>query len=236
MIFRKILSLIYPEKCIFCGEKPENNKYYCRKCYYKLPILDEENICLVCGRQLYGNEGYKVCPTCSKYKMHFDANYPAFIYEGIIKDALRRFKFTKQMWYYKAFGIFISERIKKENLTIDYIVYPPVNKSTFNDRGYSQAELLAEVVGKKIKKKVLKNAIVKIRQNEKQSLMSASKRRSNVKNVFKIKHSYFEDIKGKNILFVDDILTTGATMNECAKELKKAGAVRVYGATLCITR
>ena len=235
-MIRFLLDFFYPKKCIFCGERiNEKDVSYCKKCYYKIPILND-TVCLICGRELYSDNGYRICTTCQKHKMHFDINYPCFIYEGNIKESILKYKFAGQMWYYKQLSNFIYENIKNKIKNIDYIVYPPTNKNTFGKRGYNHVELMAVEIGKKFNIKVIKNAIYKIKDNEKQSLMSASMRFKNVKGVFKVKEKYEYLLKDKRILFIDDVLTTGATADECAKILKKAGAKYVCCATVCITR
>lgn len=235
-MLRYLLDFFYPKKCIFCGERiNEKDVSYCTKCYYKLPFLNDD-VCLVCGRELYSDNGYRICPTCQKHKMHFDVNYPCFNYEGNIKSAVRRYKFVHKMWYYKQFSGFIYDNLLKKKINVDYIVYPPINHKTFYKRGYNQSELMAYEVGRKLGVKVLKDAIYKIKDNEKQSLMSASMRFKNVRGIFKIKSKYEYLIKNKRILFIDDILTTGATLDECARMLKKSGAKYVCAATICITK
>jgi len=231
-----IVDFFYPKKCIFCGERiTDKNNCFCRKCYYKLPIISDDR-CLVCGRELYSTYGYKICPTCQKNKMYIDANYPSFIYEGNIKEALKKYKFAGKMWYYKQFSHFIYNTLKENNITDDYIVYPPINKSTFYKRGYNQCELMCRELSKLLGIKMIKNAILKRFDNEKQSLMSGSIRFKNVRNVFYINEKSETIIKNSKILLIDDILTTGATASECARMLKKSGAKSVISATICITR
>ena len=150
---------------MFCGEGLNNKeKYYCKKCYYKLSFIEDKR-CLICGREIYGDE--KLCLECREHKRYMDANFPSFIYSGIIKEALRKFKFAGKMWYYKPFSLFMYETLKDiiKPDSIDYIVYPPVNKKTFEDRGFNQSELIAKELSKKLKIKLLKKCIYKIRDN-----------------------------------------------------------------------
>ena len=221
---------------MFCdGEIDLKDKCYCSKCYYKLPYLDD-NRCLICGRELASDIGYQICPTCQKHKMYIDVNYPTFMYDELMKDALLRYKFCGRMWYYKSFSEFMYNTLKDKNIKADYIVYPPINVNTFYKRGFNQAELLAKELSNKMEIKLLKNAILKKYENNKQSLMSATDRFKNVKDLFKINKKYNDLFTDKKVLFIDDILTTGATASECSKILKDAGAKFVYCSTLCITR
>ena len=227
-----ILNLFYPKKCMFCGKPLDNhNSYYCKSCYYKLPFT-EEPMCLICGKNLSCDE--KLCLSCKTVKRYIDANYPVFLYSGVMKEALLKHKFCGKMWYYKPFSEFMYENLKDRIKNIDYIVYPPVNKKTFYKRGYNQSELIACELSDKLSFKVIKNCIYKKYDNDKQSTMSGKMRYKNVKNVFDIKEKYRSMLKDKTILFIDDVYTTGATANECARILKKYGAMSVISATLCI--
>ncbi len=229
-----ILNIFYPNKCMFCNEFLDNNsKYYCKKCYYKLPFT-EDKICLICGREVYGT--HKICLSCRTHKTYIDVNYPAFTYSGNIEEALKKFKFAGKMWYYKPFAKLMYENIKDKVSNIDYIVYPPINKKTFYKRGYNQMELISKEMSKLLNIKMLKNCIYKTRENEKQSLTSGKLRYQNVRGVFAINNGFSEIINGRNILLLDDVMTTGATINECARMLKKSGAKSVVSSTLCIVK
>ena len=140
------------------------------------------------------------------------------------------------MYYYIPFANFIYNEIKDKVSSIDYIVYPPVNYKTFFKRGYNQSELISKKLSKDLNIPYIKDCFYKTRQNDKQSLMSYEMRFKNVNGVFKVKKKFYNIIKNKRILFIDDIMTTGATIDECAKVLKKNGAVSVCSATVCIAR
>lgn len=232
-MFSKILNIIYPPKCMFCGEKLNNNdKYYCKKCYYKLPFIEEKR-CLICGREIFGDR--KLCLECTRHRRHVDVVYPAFLYSGNIKEALLKYKFAGKMYYHKPFAELIYENIKDSISDVDCIVYPPINIKTFYKRGFNQCELIAKILSEKFDIKLLKKAIYKTRENEKQSLMSREQRYKNVKGVFAVNDSFSEYLKGKTVLLIDDVMTTGATIDECSKMLKKKGVKTVKSATLCIT-
>lgn len=218
---------------MFCGKQLNNNeKYYCKECYYKLSFIEEKR-CLICGREIFTDK--KLCLECMSHKRYVDVVYPAFLYKGIIKEALLKYKFAGKMWYHKPFADLIYDNIKDKVSEIDCIVYPPINKKTFLKRGYNQCELISKVLSKKLNIALFKNVILKTRENEKQSLMSRENRYKNVKGVFAINNKYSSYLNGKTVLLIDDIMTTGATIDECSKMLKKKGVKTVISATLCIT-
>ena len=235
-MIKRIIDFFYPRKCMFCGEAiPTGDDFFCKKCYYKLPRIDESR-CLICGREIYEGPGYKICPTCKKHKIWFDANYPSFLYDSVMEEAVKKYKFAGKMWYFKQFSRFMYKTIKDNKLTADYIVYPPINKKTFYERGFNQSELIAEELSKMTGINIIKKCILKTKDNEKQSLMTGAKRFENVRGVFAIDSKYENLIKDKRILIIDDVLTTGSTMSECARMLKKSGAKSVICATLCISK
>lgn len=228
------LNIFYPKKCMFCNEPLDNNsKYYCKKCYYKLPFV-EDKVCLVCGREIYGD--HKICLSCRTHKTYIEVNYPAFTYSGNIEEAIKKFKFAGKMWYYKPLAELMYENIKGKISNIDYIVYPPINKKTFYKRGFNQMELISKEMSKFTNIKMLKKCICKVKENEKQSLTSGKMRFENVRGVFAVNDNYKETLNGKNILLLDDVMTTGATINECARMLKKSGAKTVISSTICIVK
>lgn len=233
-MIRKILDLIYPRRCMFCGELLDNkNEFYCMKCYYKLPFV-EENRCLVCGREMVNKD--KICLPCRTHKRNFDENHPVFLYSDEMSSALKRYKFAGKMYYHKPFAQFIYAEIEEKLKHIDYILYPPINRRTFYKRGFNQCELIAKELSLKSGVPYLKNAVLKVRQYKKQSLASGKDRYKNVKGAFKINDKYHEILKGKRILLIDDVLTTGATLDECSKMLKKLGVFSVICSTLCIVK
>ncbi|MBQ4109327.1 MAG: ComF family protein [Clostridia bacterium] len=237
--FNMIINILFPHNCIFCDRKLSffGNEYCCDKCREKIfKTKENESKCLICGRKIGGYGNNKVCTNCAKNNIHFDASYPCFEYSEGVRNLIHKFKFRKQMFLNKYVSDYMIEAMDRAGVPeYDFLVYPPVNLSTFFERGYNQTRLVAVRIGKHYKKKVLKGAIVKTRQNPKQSLMTKGMRFINVKGVFKVKRKFRKLIKGKNILIVDDVMTTGATASEIAGELKKNGALSVYVAVFAVS-
>jgi ComF family protein len=113
---------------------------------------------------------------------------------------------------------------------VDYIIGIPISSGRMKERGYNQTELIAKELGRILSVEYLPNALVKIKETEHQINLSKIERKNNVKDSFKFADKY--DVKGKRVLLVDDIFTTGATVNECSKVLKKANAKKVIVATV----
>lgn len=157
-----------------------------------------------------------------------------FLYDGIIGEAVREFKFFGQKLYGSFLAALAVERFERKNILADCdIVVPvPLHKKRFEERGYNQSEIIAKRIAMEIGKEMDANSLIRIRDTSHQSRLSGYKRIENVKDAFL---SDEENIYGKRILLIDDIYTMGETANQCAKALKAAGADSVKVFTLCKT-
>jgi len=235
-VLKWLLSFVFPGKCMFCDKEMRMGigDVICTRCQKTIKLKGGKR-CLLCQRELFGAGDIKLCSICEKKNLKFDVNYAPFNYTGEISSAIKRFKFAKRAWYGKYFAEFMADELKDKKIRADYIVYPPVNRKTYIERGYNQSEVLAQFLSKKLEVPCIRRGIYKLRQNEKQSLQKRETRFSNVRGVFALTSSAKKLIKGKNIIFADDILTTGATASECADILKKAGALTVISVTIATT-
>lgn len=210
-----LLDLLFPQKCIFCRK-------ILNKC--------ETGVCAHCIRELpYANalgiQSGDFFETCAS---------PLF-YEGTVRDAILRFKFADASVYADTFGKLIADCIR-ENLSEDYdlISWIPLSAKRLKKRGYDQAELLAAAAARELND-IAVNTLIKHRDVPAQSGMgSAEKRRANISGCYCVSDP--EQIAGKRILLIDDIVTTGSTLSECARVLRSAGAEKVCCATLACTR
>lgn len=157
-------------------------------------------------------------------------------YSDSLKSSLKRFKFSNKPSYYRAFGKLLA--IKVQNTIqmdqIDLIIPVPLHKSRQKDRGYNQSKLVAEYASKQLKIPLALNILVKISESKSQSVLSRNERLSNVEGLFSVVNE--EALFNKNILLVDDIVTTGSTINQCSKALKQAGATSVIAGVIATTR
>lgn len=202
------LNIIYPNVCGMCDRI--NKESLCGKCKYKLKQL-EKNIITD-----YRNDKNK----------YFDYHAYLFKYEGIIREKLIDYKFNDKSYLYKTFSKIIikNEKIYRFIQKYDIILPVPINKEREFIRGYNQTLLILKELKKEninINEKILK----KTKNNLPQSSLTKNQRILNVKDVYKLINE--EQIKNKKILIFDDIYTTGSTVNECSKILKKAGAKEI---------
>lgn len=204
-MFENILELIYPTVCGFCGKICK--EAICKKCEIKLKKYELDVIRI---NKKYYNES-----------MHL------FKYDGEIRKKIIDYKFNNKSYLYKTFSNLILKNKKVCEILKNYdIIIPvPIHKKRMQVRGYNQTELIAKELAKKTHLKFEKEVLIKKKNTDMQSLLTKVKRIQNVKDAFIIKNE--EKIYNKRILIFDDIYTTGSTVLECAKALKKAGIKKI---------
>ena len=223
----KIRDLIFPQtiKCFMCGCEIADSGV-CGECYGKLPWV-RGNLCERCGGVVLGTGS--VCNDCSGEKFYFHRNFNVFNYvDDMQKNILRFKKGRKYLGYY--FSEIMREYLEKLPIHFDYIIPMPIHENRLKERSFNQSDVLVE----KLKDKyVVDSSVLKrIKDTPHQTGLNKSNRKSNLDKAFEVIDK--DKVKDKIILVVDDIYTTGSTLNECAKTLVKSGAKGVYG--LCLAR
>ena len=209
-----ITDLIFPPKCKFCGALVDKSSLDpCKKCPPDLWLKGPQAV--------VPGSNFARC-VCSAW------------YKGALREEVKRFKFQNQPGHAKAYGPMLARTIRFYLPgAYDVITWVPVSWETLEKRGYDQAQLLAEAAAKALGTEALP-LLVKAKSNRPQSsLEGADKRWKNVKGVYTVPNA--EQITGKRVLIVDDILTTGATLEEAADTLRQAGAAQVVAAAFCRT-
>lgn len=180
--------------------------------------LDRNSLCNKCKIQIQKNNLSKI----EDYKntsSYFDEHIYLFQYSGEIRNMILNYKFREKSYIYSTFVELIknNKKICAQIKKYDIIMPVPISKKRLNTRGYNQSALIARKIAKTLNMYYGENILVKIKDNKPQSEMGQEKRKSNVKDVYTIKNK--EKIYQKKILLIDDIFTTGNTVNECAKVL-----------------
>ena len=220
-----ILAFILGKRCACCGEIIETHKNLCERCKDK--IVTNDNGCDTCGQP-------KATCVCKRQRFEFDGIISPFIYDGAVKDGIRRMKKDVGGDTAEYFGDEISRLVcvKQWQNKIDLIVCVPLTKEREREKGYNQSALLAKRISKNLSIPFSKNALVKLYKNKEQHHLRILDRAGNVLGVYE---AVGEICENKNILLIDDVTTGGATLNECAKMLKIAGANKVYCAVAAVT-
>lgn len=222
-MLESMIKLIFPPRCVFCGciLNADSIHEICKHCYAKIPFLD--------GEVFAFREGFKL-------QAFYDDVVCVCEYSGIIKESLLRFKFFNKAGYYRALAGLLSNNIKKmtKKLNFDIISYIPLHKHREADRGYNQSQLIARYLSRELGIPLAAGLLARVRDTKSQSLLDRRDRHKNIRGCFTVDRP--DRIKGKIILLVDDILTTGSTMDECSKVLKRAGAKSVTAAVIASGR
>ena len=212
-------------RCLSCGADVFDDLGFCPYCLKEVNF-NNGKICKRCGVGIDGDEDY--CGNCAFDKVYFDKAYSAFNYDGAVQRAVLQMKFANCGRDAKVFARYLAFLVTKHNLTFDVVCYPPMSKSALKIRHYNQSQLLAKYLCDILNRsECLLDAFVKVKDTDRQETLNRSERKVNLIGAYKIKG----DVKGKRVLVIDDVKTTGATLNECAKVLKKAGAESV----VCLT-
>ncbi len=231
-IWNPFRRALFPDDitCDICGAELKSDKKYriCSECAAKLPTTKGHR-CYCCGMPLAGEGQY--CMRCTDYEMIFRINRSPLVYSDAAKDLIYRLKYKGQKYLARTLAEMMVDEYRAEELSAEIIVFVPMTAAEERKRGFNQSELLARIVGEELGLPVLP-ALVKNRETPPQKTLSGRERRKNLVGVFAC---IFKEIKGRAILLIDDVFTTGATTNECAKVLFEAGADSVEVLTAAIT-
>jgi competence protein ComFC len=234
---KAIVGIVYPATCITCKErlknKPAIENLVCADCWGKIK-RNLPPFCYRCGRHLEKNIQTKnICPGCIKKTLHFDRAFSPCLYEGTLKELIHEFKYKNKDYLGSVLSRLMIEFIREYNLPmekIEFIIPIPLHKTRLREREFNQAQILSNHIALEFNKKVMPDNLRRSRYTKTQTELEENERFLNVKDSFVIDKS--QDIKGKNILLVDDVLTTAATSSEAAYALKSAGANIVFVLTL----
>lgn len=227
MLISRLLDILFPPKCSFCKTIIKHNKYcLCNECLKDIRFI--KNGCDICGKSK--PTGYKeICPNCIVTKHFFDKCVSVFEYRSQVKSAIIRYKFFGKREIAKTFAKMLEDKISRFE-DIDYITSVPLHAAKLRIRGFNQCDLIARILSKDLDLKFDNKILIKTKDTKSQSLLNRGNRLKNLKNAFEILDT--SKIANKNILLIDDIYTTGATVSECAKCLKQGGANKVFVLTL----
>lgn len=224
-IKNKLLWVFFTNGCKYCNTLVGKDEELCDDCRERLPVIEGEK-CKYCGAEK------KRC-NCKKHRNEYDGITAPFYYEDSISLAVRRFKFGGKGFLSDIFATEMAECVKKDFKDVDFdlICFVPFTLSQKIHREYNQSELLAEKLSEKLNIP-LKKIMVKLFDTNSQHKMKLKYRAGNVFGVYDVKERV--NVKGKTILLVDDVRTTGATLNDCARILKIRGAENVYCTVVAI--
>ena len=235
--FEGIINIIYPKICLSCRrplkEKSGVDNFVCNVCYSQIK-RNLPPFCACCGRHLEKKQfARNLCPDCIRARPHFDRAFSPCVYDGVIKELIHQFKYNSKDYLGTTLSRFMVDFIKEYDFPmehLDAIVPVPLHKIRLREREFNQAQILSNHLAREFKKDLVEKCLMRRRYTRTQTELEPHQRLVNVKGSFSVINEKY--IKGKNILLVDDVLTTGATSSEAASTLKEAGAHIVFVLTL----
>ena len=228
-----MLDLLYPRNCIQCGASaPEALLHLCWDCLSDTPKI-EAPFCVCCGDPVAGDIQHDyTCFACSRETPAFEFARSAVRYEGAVGAALRDLKYSQAVWLARDLAELLLACVRAEypGEKFDWVSAVPLHPARRRARGFNQSGLLAAALAHQMELPYKEKAARRIRPTTTQTGLTAPQRAANVSGAFRA--GLFTRLKGKQILLVDDVMTTGATVNACAKALKKGGAESVHVVTV----
>ena len=226
-IFRfgwKFIDILFPPCCAGCGKWGNR---YCKACYADTKIIYPE-ICQVCGEPIHNYSG-SICERCNNSEIFFAAVRSWALFEDPLKVAIHKLKYHGNIGLGEVLAEPLARLLSDCDWDIDLITAIPLSKERKRDRGFNQAVFLARPLSWLSQIPFLENAVTRSRSTRSQVGLTRMERKENMAGAFQ---SYPKIVRGKTILLIDDVITTGSTINSCSKAMIKSGAECVFGITL----
>ena len=216
------LEFLFPPVCPGCGRLGYPICPHCRAAIVSIPGSD----CRICNRQL---DVADICGRCNAQNHSLERVYAAAVYSGPVRDAIARFKYNNHRFLADALGELLARRIRGESLDSFRVAPVPLHRNRRKSRGYNQSELLGRCVSERLGLRYEPNGLERVRDTNPQVGRNFKERLANVKGAFGAGSA---SLDGKDVLLVDDLSTTGATLEACAKAARNAGASSVRAAVV----
>ena len=216
------LEFLFPPVCPGCGRLGYPICPHCRADIVPIPGSD----CRICNRQL---DFADICGRCNAGRHSLERVYAAAVYSGPVRDAITRFKYNNHRFLADALGELLARRIRGEAFDSFLVAPVPLHRNRRKSRGYNQSALLGRRVSERLGLRYEPNGLERVRDTDPQVGRNLKQRLANVKGAF---GPGAADLNGKDILLIDDLSTTGATLEACAKAARNAGAASVTAAVV----
>ena len=229
--YESVIDLIYPHTCPICECIVDKKGKVCKECEQKLKYIVSP-FCMVCGKSLT-DEDTELCFDCIKKKHSFDRGVAAFSYSNALRKSMYNFKYNnrRENAAFYADAIYRTKGHIIKSWDAQVYIPVPIHKKRMKKRGYNQAELIANELSQMTHIPVDSDILMRVVNTTPQKELNDKERAKNLKNAFQVRKTI---VQYKKIVLVDDIYTTGATLDACAKALKEAGAEKIYFVAACI--
>ena len=213
----------FPRQCVGCGKV---GGFLCPECLGKLPRLLPP-LCPNCGRSQASGI---VCPDCRQRQTEIDGIRSPFRFDEVIRKAIHQLKYRNLKAISPCLAELLADYLRANSLPGEALVCVPLHPRRLRERGYNQSSLLAKELGRRIDLPVIEDCLIRVKQAQPQvRAVDVEERRRNVADAFVCRD---ERVSGRQIILVDDVCTSGATLESCAVALKNKGATSVWGLTL----
>lgn len=227
-----ILNILFPRRCPVCGEIVEPaGSLICPSCFRELSFV-KSPVCKKCGKEI-ADESQEFCEDCMAHRHAFEYGVALMNYDEAARTSMVQIKYHNKREYLDFYGAAIVARYGQtiRRMKIDVIVPIPVHPSRKRKRGFNQAEVLARVIGEQLGIPVCPELLERTKKTLPQKELSPSERLKNLSGAFAAK-PVPKDVR--QVLLVDDIYTTGSTMEACSRVLKASGAETIYFVVICM--
>lgn len=233
--YDRFLPVLYPRHCPICGQVLPYGIYVCKKCAPELPYV-REPVCLACGKPVASPE-QEYCYDCQIFPKSFRAGLALFVYNEKTRPAMAAFKYMNRRVLSQFFAREICARHKNDILRWkpDLLVPVPIHKNKRRLRGYNQAELLAENLSVLLRIPCQGNLLLRTKDTAPQKQLRPQARLNNLQDAFAVNPIFRDQLADlTTVLLIDDIYTTGATMEICTRILRGAGVKNIFIYSVCI--
>jgi ComF family protein len=235
-MLKTLLNLIIPNRCICSKILVDGNSDICPECWGQIGLISTKSVCECCGNPFeYEAMSATKCAECISSEPYFDKARAVFKYNDVNGKMITGLKYSDKTPYTKTLAKFILQKLGEIGDEFDLIVSVPIHRKKLRQRKFNQSALLARKLGRIANKPSNNLLLRKIKDVPPQASLNRRQRIDNVKGSIAIDTRYKNLVRGKKLLLVDDVITTGATASECARILKKSGAEKVYLVTAART-
>lgn len=235
-IIEDCLDLVYPRRCAICGEiVSPKGQLVCTDCYPRAQRVKEPR-CLCCGKEV-ASEEQEFCMDCMRRETYFEYGFSLWNYTDAMRKSIAAYKYHHRKEYAKFYSREFVDAFGAElmDLQPDALIPVPVHWTRYIERGYNQTAVLAKQIGSELDIPVLEDVLLRKRKTVAQKKLGHQERAKNLAHAFSVSEKWKNMSKSlSRVVLIDDIYTTGSTLNMCAKVLKQDADVEVYFGVLCI--
>ncbi len=228
-----VLALLFPKSCAGCGTIDRSlDRFWCDQCLGEMAFIGSP-LCPVCGRPFLDapDSSDHLCGECLESAFHFDSARSAVLHLGIVRDRIHQLKFGGRLeWTTPLAELLLKVYHGWDAAAPDLVLPVPLHTRRLRQRGFNQSGLLARELAQNLGLPVSLDSLARKQWTEPQTRLNRHQRLKNVRGAFEVRRP--ELVRGRRVLLVDDVFTTGETLNECARTLKKKGAAGVYALTV----